>query len=192
MMPGPLFESTESVIEILWDVALAVFVIRIAFFYVSLAAAATALFAWSAPKVLPAACLPSPSSPPLEASPGGCSVTTAALTLGIFSVLIAALCARVTSFYFALPRVATYRLAIGAMSLVYIVLGSLAVAFVVPPREWPIGHVALSAVFTGAIALMPWLSMWLLERPAKPMMLDSRQQLPVSDQKRQPDIVVRG
>ncbi|EFX03436.1 hypothetical protein CMQ_364 [Grosmannia clavigera kw1407] len=199
-MPNPVvFESTESVIEILWDIALAVFVIRLAFIYVALTAVVVVLFGWATSGLLPlsvhlpdalakaiAACSPSVSAASAERT-----LTIVALVLP--AVAIPALCARLVNGYYRIPRVASYRLAIGLMSLVYVVLGSLLASLVLPAHmrhgahcghsHVPSSnssysssslyniHVALGGLFVASVALMPCLSMWLMEGRRSPSTL---------------------
>lgn len=92
------FETTDSIIEILWDLALAVFVLRLGLVYFLLNALSTAALV-----LLPHYnMLPTPQLPQ----------TTAPLSLALFS----ALWTRLLVVRYEVPRVALFRLGIGAVA----------------------------------------------------------------------------
>ncbi|KAL2260722.1 hypothetical protein VTK26DRAFT_5204 [Humicola hyalothermophila] len=111
-----LFETTDSVIELLWDVALAFFVVRAALLYAALTFATTAL----AVAVL---LVPHPSPPPpfsfLASWSDRVSPPAPAALLLLAS---SALWARYVVRRLEIPRVLTFRLAVGAVAALVIVL----------------------------------------------------------------------
>jgi len=89
-----LFETTESVFEILWDIALAVFIVRLAIIYALLAFTLSTLLSYlSFANVLP----------------------TDGVGLLVLHVLLAMACARFFVNYHGIPRTGGFRLAIGAL-----------------------------------------------------------------------------
>lgn len=93
------FETTDSIIEILWDLALAVFVLRLGLVYFLLNALSTA-----------ALFLLSPSSTPTPLLPEKPTATLLLLALA------AALWTRLLVVRYEVPRVALFRLGIGAVA----------------------------------------------------------------------------
>lgn len=189
-MPSHIvFESTESVIEILWDIALAIFITRLAFIYVVVTAVAVALFAWATTGLLPLSVhLPEALSKAVAACSSSGSASDGAehaltfVALALPAVAIPALCARFINGYFRIPRMAGYRLSIGAMALVYIGLGGLLASLVLPAHMRHAGHcegapvlddtcshslrqlhLVRRGLFLASVGLMPCLSMWLME-----------------------------
>lgn len=97
-----LFETTESVIEILWDIALAFFIVRLAFIYFLLtftSGAAITYLAYSYPQLLPFT--------KLEVLPAPCLL------------LSSAFCAYVVVSHYEIPRATGFRLATGAVALLF-------------------------------------------------------------------------
>ncbi|OAA68461.1 hypothetical protein SPI_00656 [Niveomyces insectorum RCEF 264] len=179
-----LFDSTESVVEVLWDIALAVFVVRVAFVYAAVVALSTAVLAWAAHAGLPYLVASVP-----HAAAGAPTTTATTVTFAghggpvglalssTASLLLVAVCNYLVIIaYYKAPRGHSFRLAIGATAAAYVVLGRLLVALLTPTHVQEAvrthcggsnGFVwrAASGFFAlAAIALMPWLSMVLLER----------------------------
>ncbi|KAJ9157402.1 hypothetical protein NKR23_g61 [Pleurostoma richardsiae] len=108
MATFPLFETTESVIEVLWDIALAIFITRLAFIYFLVTSASVGLLAFLASKDY----LPYLSE--LTATPH-----SSLLALSAATVLLSVVWARFVVTYFEVPRVLSFRLAIGGVALFF-------------------------------------------------------------------------
>lgn len=153
-----LFETTESVIEILWDVALAFFVVRLAAIYFLLNFASALLLSWLAfAGYTPVTHLVALSS---------------SEALVPFLLASAVLWARVLIVRYEIPRAGWFRLAIGAVALGLMVLAEAFVGWVVYEEGWWRGEVweklaggdarawiVLAGVF-GWYALMPYCMMF--------------------------------
>jgi hypothetical protein len=144
-----LFETTDTIIEVLWDIALAFFIVRLAFIYFALtfvSAAALVYITYSYPSLLQL---------PLVQFGG----TLTPLLL----LLCSALCAYVVVSRYEIPRVTGFRLATGAVALLFMVLADAAVGL----GLWQEGYggwmgqtVGLGfAGLLAAFALMPTLLM---------------------------------
>jgi hypothetical protein len=111
-----LFETTESVIEILWDIALAVFIIRISLVYFLLAFTTGTLASYLlCTRLLPVNHLTTPQSE---------------LAVAPVMLILAAVWARAVIVYFEIPRVRGFRLAIGGLAAALLALSEAAVALV--------------------------------------------------------------
>lgn len=118
-MPLVLFETSESVIEFLWDIALAFFIVRIALAYFLLTFASGALLTYAfADRILPTALLSLTMS------------QSELLVLGLH-VIIMAFWARLIIVYFEVPRVKSFRLAIGGVASVFMLLAEALIALLV-------------------------------------------------------------
>ena len=115
-----LFETTESVIEVLWDIALAFFVIRIAFFYFLLNLLTGAATLGALAYYLELHTSPTPTHHPLLKP-----LLTASLPILLAS---SALWARYVVRKWQVPRVLAFRLATGAMASWFMLLTGLVVA----------------------------------------------------------------
>ncbi|KAK3694593.1 hypothetical protein B0T22DRAFT_477333 [Podospora appendiculata] len=103
-----LFETTESVIEVLWDIALAFWIVRIGFIYFALNFLSGIFITYlTYTQMAPVSYLTTPQS---------------GLYLMPFLFVSAALWARYIIVAYEIPRSATFRLAIGATGLVFTVL----------------------------------------------------------------------
>jgi len=114
-----IFETTESVIEILWDVALAFFASRIALIYFALSFTSAALLGYSFPLLLDLLNNNLPLTPQLS------MIITSLLMLAIPPIH-----SRIIIQRYEIPRVATFRLAIGAVALVLMVLAGGLVGYI--------------------------------------------------------------
>ncbi|KAK3341689.1 hypothetical protein B0T25DRAFT_558973 [Lasiosphaeria hispida] len=144
-----LFETTESVIEVLWDVALAVFVVRIALVYAALNLLTAALALAAAPYLTRI----------LEPALAKLGATELPLLLGgqlpllVLLLLGSAGWARCLVVYHEIPRVRGFRLAIGVVAAAVVAL----VGEVVEVMGWggkPVGGAVLGGLLC-ACALMP-------------------------------------
>jgi hypothetical protein len=100
-----LFETSTSVFELLWDIVLAIFVIRIAFVYTLLSFGSGALIAWfRIAQLMPINHLTQPQSE--------------LITLP-FWLLAITLWARFIIVTYEIPRVGGFRLGIGMLALVF-------------------------------------------------------------------------
>ncbi|KAK4193304.1 hypothetical protein QBC35DRAFT_481176 [Podospora australis] len=113
-----LFETTESVIEVLWDVALAFFVVRLAFIYALLTFGTTALLSY----VL---------LPQLQFANGSAHFAPQVL----LNLAASVMWARYTVAKYEIPRVVGFRLAIGVLAAV-LVLGMEGVLGLMEAGEW--------------------------------------------------------
>jgi len=113
-----LFETSESVIELLWDIALAFFILRIAFIYFLLTFTSGALLTYFfADRFLPATLF----YISMEQSE--------LLVLGLH-LLLMTVWARFCIVYFEVPRVKGFRLAIGLVAGVFMFLAETLLGFV--------------------------------------------------------------
>jgi hypothetical protein len=149
-----LFETTESVIEVLWDIALAFFIVRLGFIYFFFNFISSMFVSWLA-------------------STNATHFTTIAraeLWLVPFLTLVSGVWARWMIRWYEVPRVASFRIAIGAVALVLTFVAESVVGFVLYEEgrgDWIVqanaqiaaGYAAVLAV----VGLMPWLQMVLFE-----------------------------
>jgi len=147
-----LFETTEAVIEVLWDIALAFFLIRLGFIYFILSLTSVIAVSYLAyAHLLPAANIASPQSE---------------FAMIPFYLLLSVFWARFVASYYQVPRVMGFRLVIGGLGLGFMVLAELITALVLY-EEGHGGWLAEMHKTTGlamgllllAFALMPVLSM---------------------------------
>lgn len=120
-----LFETTDSIIEVLWDIALAFFVIRISFYYFLLTFLSSILLSYLAyAELLPittfAHFLSTSTSDPLN---------NHILLLTILLTITSATWAHLILRHYEVPRVAHFRLAICSMALAFMVSAEMVVAF---------------------------------------------------------------
>lgn len=111
-----LFETTDSVIEILWDVALAFFVVRLALLYASLVFGSVFSLILLVRYFLPSLTstfAAHPPPPPLAAS-SGLVLTEHAQWLPLLTLAASAVWAKVVMARCEVPRVLGFRLAVGA------------------------------------------------------------------------------
>lgn len=114
-----LFETTESVIEILWDIVLAIYIVRIAFAYFLLNFLSGLLMVYlSTHQLTPAIPLTIPQSE---------------LVLVPFLLLSSIIWARVIIVYYEVPKVSGFRLASGLTALLFLIM---AWFFVTTPIMW--------------------------------------------------------
>ncbi|TVY49385.1 hypothetical protein LOCC1_G000856 [Lachnellula occidentalis] len=149
-----LFETTSSVFEVMWDIALALFVIRIAFVYFLLSFTSGVIVVYfRLTEIMPLHHLTQPQS----------ELTTLSIWL-----LAVTLWARHTTVAYQVPRVGGFRLAIGALAMVFMLCAELVGALVLYEKgcmdvAWIWQTDALAAVMgVGSLALyglMPWLLM---------------------------------
>lgn len=152
-MVNPLvFETTENIIEILWDIALAFFTARLAFIYFLLtfaSGAAVSYLTYNYPQILPLT--------------HHLAIIQREHVLAVFLLLSSAFWARVVVSRYEIPRVTGFRLATGAVALVYMLLAEAVVGF----GLWEGGYGSwmkerLGVGFVGVLAgfaLMPTLLM---------------------------------
>jgi hypothetical protein len=106
-----LFKTTESVIEVLWDIALAFFIVRLAFIYFLLtftSGAAITYLAYNYPQLLP--------------STNHMVAPLSEAVLGPLLLLSSAFWARFVVSRYEIPRAAGFRLAMGAVALAFMLL----------------------------------------------------------------------
>ncbi len=147
-----LFETSTSVFELLWDIALALFVIRLSFIYFSLAFATGCFITYLRMTTL--SHVHHLTQPQSEL-----------MTLAFFVPFIC-LWARWITVYYEIPKVAGFRLAIGGLAMVFMVAAELVGGLVMYQtgwREWvwetdPVAGGAGIAVLL-LFGLMPWLMM---------------------------------
>jgi hypothetical protein len=109
-----LFETTESVIEILWDIALAFFIVRISFAYFLLAFTTGTLASYLVyTRLLPVHHLTTPQSE---------------LAIIPVMLLLTVAWARILIVWYEIPRVRAFRLAIGGLAVGFMVLTEMVVA----------------------------------------------------------------
>lgn len=121
----PLFETTDSIIEVLWDIALAVFVIRVSFYYFLLTFLTSLLLGYIAyAELIPITTFAhffSSSDP---------DNNNRILCLTILLTITSAIWAHLVLRHYEVPRVAHFRLAICSMALAFMVSAEMVVAFV--------------------------------------------------------------
>jgi hypothetical protein len=153
-----LFETTESVIEVLWDIALAFFVIRIGLVYFLLAFSTGTLVSYLVcTELLPIRHLTTPQSE---------------LAIVPIMLLLAAMWARFIIAYYEIPRVRSFRLAIGGLAAFFMVFAELLTAFIMYEEgigDWILDtDVKAGLAFGGlllAYGLMPAILMVWEKRP---------------------------
>ncbi|KAK3329588.1 hypothetical protein B0H66DRAFT_597164 [Apodospora peruviana] len=151
-----LFETTESVIEILWDIALAFFLVRLAFVYFLL-------------NLVSALALSYYYYYPLASQSAGEQLPLLPLLLLVAN---SAVWARFVIVYYEVPRVTGFRIAAGVTSLVFMVLAEMVAGLVMYEegyytgrQQWMMADYLKGGAEFGAVmaayALMPWVQMGL-------------------------------
>ncbi|KAH0424114.1 hypothetical protein CcaCcLH18_11759 [Colletotrichum camelliae] len=148
-----LFETTDSVIEILWDVALAFFIVRIAWTYFFLTFSTSALLSWvicKYPELL------------LPASKQHLTTSEAELVIIPLQAIVGILWARYVVVAYEIPRVAWFRLALGGLAALLMLAAEALLGLVLYEegygdwiRETDGTAWLASAGLLGAFALMP-------------------------------------
>ncbi|GAB1310517.1 MARVEL domain-containing protein [Madurella fahalii] len=146
-----LFKTTESVIEVLWDIALAFFVVRLAAIYAALTAGA-ALVASLVLHYLPD--LPLPHL--LSSDSGG----SGRLHLPLVVLASSVLCSQLLIARYQIPRNGPFRLAVGVAAAVFGMVGQEVVRLVLYGVGWRLAEGMMLGWgtwvgLTGAIAVMP-------------------------------------
>ncbi|KAK1476006.1 hypothetical protein CCUS01_05109 [Colletotrichum cuscutae] len=166
-----LFKTTDSVIEILWDVALAFFIVRIALSYFFFTFTATTLLSWIVYTRLP-----------LVSDQQQQYLTTSqsdpfVLAVMLLQIVVGLVVARYVVAVYDVPRVAWFRLAIGGLAAAFSAgaEGLLGLIISVYPHKggedgrdpwvWESGNgwASVATMFGGsaAFAAMPAVLMWL-------------------------------
>ncbi|KAK3393621.1 hypothetical protein B0H63DRAFT_458645 [Podospora didyma] len=162
-----LFETTESVIELLWDVALAFFIVRLGFIYFALNFASGLLLSTLA-YYFPEQLTPLLAYAHLTMIPTTMTALSEFVLVGFVLAGFATLWARFLVVHYEIPRVAGFRLAIGATALVLASFAESIAALVLVEQgkgAWlwsKIIDLKTDAAFGGLLAvftLMPWLQM---------------------------------
>jgi hypothetical protein len=117
-----LFETSTSVFELLWDIALALFIIRLAFFYFLLSFGTGCIIAYF--RISQLQHIQLLTQPQSEL-----------ITLPIW-LLFFALWARFMIVNYEIPRVGGFRLAIGALALVFMLAAELLGGIVMYEKGW--------------------------------------------------------
>ncbi|KXX76703.1 hypothetical protein MMYC01_202622 [Madurella mycetomatis] len=151
-----LFETTESVIEVLWDIAIAFFVVRLAAIYAALTAGA-ALLALLLLRHVPDLPLLPHLLPPGAGGWDGAPIT-------LLFLASSALCSRFLIARYQIPRSGPFRLAVGVAAAVFGMVGQAVTRFVLYEAGWELDEgVMLSwepwMGVMGAFAVMP--VMWM-------------------------------
>lgn len=145
-----LFETTDAVIEILWDIALAVFILRLAFIYFLLTFVSGAAMVYLAYTYYPQ---PPPSSAHSLATP------QSGVALAPFLVSSFVLWAHLVVSRYEIPRVTGFRLATGAAALLFMVLADAVVGLGLWTEgygQWAAERIGLGFFgLLAAFALMP-------------------------------------
>jgi hypothetical protein len=137
-----LFETSTSVFELLWDIALALFIIRLAFFYFALTFATGCLIVFfRLTRLQPINHFTQPQSE--------------LLTLPIF-LLFSTLWARFMIVNYEIPRVGGFRLAIGILALGFMLVAELAGGVLMYEKGWTewIWETDPLAASAGAVVLL--------------------------------------
>lgn len=116
-----LFETTESVIQVLWDVALAFFIVRLAFIYFLLNFVSGLYVSYLLAFMQQLATVP--PLPPLQQSEHYFSFWI--LLKPFFMFLLSALWARYLVTAYEVPRASSFRLAIGGIASLFMVLAEM-------------------------------------------------------------------
>lgn len=123
-----LFETTESIIEVLWDIALAFFVIRISFYYFLLTFLSSLLLGYLAyAQLLPITTFAHFLSSSSASEPINNHIL---LSWTILLTITSAIWAHLVLSHYEVPRVTHFRLAICSMALAFMVSAEMVVAFV--------------------------------------------------------------
>ncbi|KAH9212423.1 hypothetical protein DL95DRAFT_391574 [Leptodontidium sp. 2 PMI_412] len=147
-----LFETTTSVFQLLWDIALFLFITRLSFYYFILSYLSSLFITYlRLSRLQPINHLTQPQAE--------------LITLPIW-LLLSTLFARYLIVWYEIPRVAGFRLAIGVVAGVFLILAELVGGVVMWERGWRvwIWETDVMAAVLGigvlvAFMLMPWLLM---------------------------------
>lgn len=147
-----LFETTASVFELLWDIALAVFIIRLAFYYFALSFSFGILLAMIRLfYMMPVYQLTQPEAE--------------LIAMPVFLLTIV-LCARFLIVRYEIPRIGGFRLAIGYLALVFMLIGELIGGVVMYEEGWREWYWETDSIAFGTFcvvmlffATMPWILM---------------------------------
>ena len=121
-----IFDTTDSIIEVLWDIALAFFVIRISFFYFLLTFLSSLLLSYLAyAELLPITTF----AHFLSASSAPDSVNNRIFLVAGLLTITSALWAYFILRHYEVPHVAHFRLALSSMALAFMVSAEMVVAF---------------------------------------------------------------
>jgi hypothetical protein len=112
-----LFETSASVFELMWDIALVIFIIRIAFVYSTLTFLASCLSTY------------------LRSSPSLFVQLPSALFFPL-NILVISFISRLLIQFYEIPRVKGFRLAIGLMGLFFLVVSDAVAGMVVYEKGW--------------------------------------------------------
>jgi len=155
-----LFETSSSVFELMWDIALALFIARLAFYYFGLLFLTGAVITYfRVTRLIPVNHLTQPQSE--------------IITLPFF-LIATVLWARFIVVNFEVPRVAGFRLAIGILGTILMVIAELLVGVVMYEEGWsawiwetdPVAGGASAAVLL-LFGLMPSILMLVEKKPAE-------------------------
>ncbi|KAK3397921.1 hypothetical protein B0T20DRAFT_453958 [Sordaria brevicollis] len=119
-----LFETTDSIIEVLWDIALAFFVIRISFYYFLLTFLSSLVLSLLAYAEL----LPISTFQHFVSSSS--DIDNRILLVAGLLTLTSAVWAHLVIRHYEVPRVAHFRLALCSMSLAFMISAEMVVTFV--------------------------------------------------------------
>jgi len=147
-----LFETTTSVFEILWDIALFLFITRLSFYYFFVSYLSSLFISYlRIARLQPINHLTQPQ---------------AELITLPFWLLLSTLFARYLIVWYEIPRVAGFRLAIGGVAGVFLVLAELVGGVVMWEKGWRVWiwetdfwAAGAGVLVLGLFGLMPWLLM---------------------------------
>ncbi|KAH8896179.1 hypothetical protein GQ53DRAFT_743494 [Thozetella sp. PMI_491] len=152
MAESMLFSTTEAVIEVLWDIVLAFYIIKISFIYFILIFFTGALLSfWTTTRLAPINHLIAPQSE---------------LVVLPLQLLATALWARFIIKYYEIPRSLQFRLAIGILSTVFMIIAELlgAVVLYVEGSEgwlWERDYRA-AILFAGLLVAFCFMPAWMM------------------------------
>jgi len=154
-----LFETTTNVFEILWDIALAVFILQISFIYYIVVFLSSCLLNFLRGRDVLLYLFSS-----FQLSPSAHDLDVAEIT-GI--ALLTTLCARVVIVRFQIPRNLSFRLVVGAVALAFMMGSDLVLGVVAYEEGWDAWRFDRPRAVLGSVlglmalfALMP--TMWLV------------------------------
>ncbi|KXH43690.1 hypothetical protein CSIM01_12584 [Colletotrichum simmondsii] len=177
-----LFKTTDSVIEILWDVALAFFIVRIALSYFLFTFTATTLLSWIVYTYRQSLRLPLVSDQQQQQHLTTSQSDPLVLAVLLLQTIVGLVVARYVVAVYDVPRVAWFRLAIGGLAAAFLVSAEGLLSLIVSAfshhegehgRDFWVweganGRVLVAAMLGGltAFAAMPAVLMW-FERAEK-------------------------
>jgi len=152
-----IFETTTSVFELLWDIALTIFIIRIAFVYFALTYMSSLFLTYlRLTRLQPMNHLTAP--------------TAEVLTLP-FYLLAIALWARTIIVYYEIPRVGGFRIAIGIVASIFMLLAELIGGLVLwgeGMQEWIWeSNIVGAGMGIASLVLFSVMPLWLMQFEAK-------------------------